>query len=146
MPEWNADWFRGSDELHLKRNHTNAAEVKRDHFHLEFTGEVTPALLARYLKTFEKKSGFIGFAFFEKGEIDSILETFTTYYGHYKNSLTEALFNQETQLPLDEKKRYEREYQENKKEPSALAMLSVFAAVDVSEASSSTYDSFCSIL
>ncbi|AHE66895.1 hypothetical protein Loa_01342 [Legionella oakridgensis ATCC 33761 = DSM 21215] len=50
MPEYHADWVRGPDAPHIKKNHTSSYEVTSTHYHSEFNTEITPGMFSFYLR------------------------------------------------------------------------------------------------
>ncbi|KTD61192.1 hypothetical protein [Legionella spiritensis] len=123
MPGYHQDWVRGPDAPHIKRNHTNEAEVPIAHFHREFESEVTPELLALYLNNIytqqqeHYEESVKDYSFFEnEGEVEEIIEKFTIYYKEYEKSDVEKLFNDETKLTPEEIIAYETAVSEHNEE------------------------------
>lgn len=118
MPEFNADWIRGPDAPHFKKNHTNEGELEKTHFHREFKEEINPSLLSAYLSLFELQQNkpnldVAGFVFLAKGDIETIVGRFSSYYEEYKGSRTEELFEEAAQLLPKEEESYEEALREH---------------------------------
>ncbi len=98
---YNKNWFRGSDEYHIKFYHTNPDEIKLDHIHREFYEELTPEVLERYMtgiweqQTQRKEPYYNTVQFFSEEKIKAIVEQFSEYYQNYKGSIEESLNNEE---------------------------------------------------
>jgi hypothetical protein len=106
IPGFNPNWVRGSDALHVKKNHTNAYEIKYIHFHTEFNTEITPLILSTYLRAFyqqQKEHKTHQYNFFVDGdEVAEIIAKYRCYYNSYKNSSIEDLYEEETKLSKEE--------------------------------------------
>ncbi|WP_133137529.1 hypothetical protein [Legionella rowbothamii] len=145
IPTYNADWFRGPDAPHIKRNHTYGGETDVMHFHREFSTEITPKLLSFYLNKFWEQQNDPHhdkdiFKFFEDGEIDRILKAFTLYYDEYKGSSIEAMVEEKAKLTPEEELSYTRALDSHKRSDPVqlLHMLSMFRASRITVSPTST--------
>lgn len=150
IPGYNADWFRGPDAPHIKRNHTHKGETDVIHFHREFTMEVTPELLSLYLNKFWEQQNKVDageFKFLNKGEIEHILTIFVTYYQEYKRSFVETLVEEQTTLTREESTSYERALERKEvADAHLLRALSMFAALKTSSTTIYVSEENCTIM
>jgi len=107
LPGYRTEWFRGSNNIHIKKNHTHSAEVDIEHFHREFDSEITPDLFSSYLMgVFEQQCNYEEelFQFFiDRDEVETILEKYQNYYSLSKENNLEKDYCRDTGLTIEER-------------------------------------------
>jgi hypothetical protein len=86
---------------HQKKDHTTTQERSVLHLHMHHRVEVTPDMLSLYLKSIyaqQERRGEEYHFFSGPEEVDSIIETFASYYRDYKGSSIERVYEEETTL------------------------------------------------
>ncbi|WP_019216628.1 hypothetical protein, partial [Legionella tunisiensis] len=82
-------YYRGTNSLHIRRQHQTAEEAAHNHNHYRFESEVTPELFAQHIRNFVKydklsthnDSSMIGLSkFLTKDDAEMIIEAFTQCY------------------------------------------------------------------
>lgn len=107
LPGYRPESFRGSNNIHIKKNHTHSGEIDIKHFHREFDSEITPDLFATYLRGMYKEQCNNEeelFQFFiDSDEVETIIEKYQNYYALTKENNLEKDYCRDTSLTLEER-------------------------------------------